>query len=128
MSRSRGFALIEVLLAIVILTIGLLGLTGTTVLVTRMIGRGERAAEATTFATHRLERLRSSGGPGGSGCSTHASGADTLYRGAVATAIASWTWTSLPNQTWKVSLSVTYTTAPGNTRTETLVTEVSCLP
>jgi len=128
MSRSRGFALIEVLLAIVILTIGLLGLTGTTVLVTRMIGRGQRAAEAATFATHRLERLRSSGGPGGSGCSTHAGGADTLYRGTVATAIASWTWTGLPNQTWQVSLSVTYMTAPGHTRTETMVTEVSCLP
>jgi prepilin-type N-terminal cleavage/methylation domain-containing protein len=128
MSRTRGFALVEVLLAMVLLTIGMLGLTGTTVLVTRMIARGQRAAEAASFAAHRLERLRSSGGPGGSGCSTHTAGADTLYRGTVPTAVASWTWSSLSNQTWKVSLAVTYQTGPGTTRTDSLVTEVSCLP
>ena len=125
---SRGFTLVEVLLTMVILTIGLLGLTGTTVVVTRMIRRGQSAAEASNFAAHRLERLRSSGGPGGSGCSTHTAGSDTLYRGAKWTAINSWTWISLSNQTWKVTLTVTYVTSPGKTRSETLVTEISCVP
>jgi prepilin-type N-terminal cleavage/methylation domain-containing protein len=128
MRGPRGFALVEVLLAMVVLTIGLLGLTDTTVVVTRMIRQGQRAAEASNFAAHRLERLRTSGGPGGSGCSTHTNGADTLYRGAAWTAINTWTWTSLSNQTWQVSLSVRYMTSPGRTRTETLVTEISCLP
>jgi prepilin-type N-terminal cleavage/methylation domain-containing protein len=128
MNRTRGFALVEVLLAMVILTVGMLGLTGTTVLVTRMITRGQRAAEAANFATLRLERLRASGGPGGAGCSTHTSGADTLFRGTAVTAINSWTWTTLSNQTWKIALAVTYQTGPGTTRTDTLMTEVSCVP
>jgi prepilin-type N-terminal cleavage/methylation domain-containing protein len=127
-SRSKGFALMEVMVSLVILTIGLLGLTTTAVLVTRMIGRGQRAGAAANFAAQRLERLRTSGGPGGSGCATHTAGADTLWRGSNWTAINSWTWTGLSSQTWRVTLSVTYRTSPGQTSTQTLVTEVSCVP
>jgi prepilin-type N-terminal cleavage/methylation domain-containing protein len=128
MAHQRGFTIVEVLVAIVVLTVGLLALLSTGALTTRMIARGQRSAEAANFAAQRLERLRASGGPGGLGCSTHTSGADTLYVGGSWEAINTWTWTSLSNRTWLVSLSVTYKTDRGKTRTEAFVTELSCVP
>ena len=41
--REAGFTIIEVMIAVVILTVGLLGLTATSALVTRMLGRGQRS-------------------------------------------------------------------------------------
>jgi hypothetical protein len=93
-----------------------------------MIARGQRSAVAANFAAQRLERLRSSGTPNSVGCLTHTNGADTLYRGGSWAAINSWTWTSLGNSGWKVSLAVTYKTSLGKTRTDNLVTEISCKP
>jgi len=87
-----------------------------------MITRGQRAAEAANFATLRLERPARLRGPGGSGCSTHTAGADTLFRGRPGRPINSWTWTTLSNQTWKVSLAVTYQTGPGKTKNRHPVT------
>jgi prepilin-type N-terminal cleavage/methylation domain-containing protein len=128
MIRSRGFTIIEVLIAIVVLSVGLLGLVGTGALVTRMIARGQRSAVAANFAAQRLERLRNSGAPNSLGCTVQTNGADTLFRGGSPAVINVWTWTWLGNQAWKISLQVTYTTSPGKTRTETLVEEISCKP
>jgi type IV pilus assembly protein PilV len=128
MTSSRGFTIVEVLIAIVVLSVGLLGLVGTGALVTRMIARGQRSAVAANFAAQRLERLRASGGPNSLGCTTHTNGADTLYRGGSWAAINNWTWTNAGNSGWQVSLAVTYKTSPGKTRTDNLATEVSCRP
>jgi type IV pilus assembly protein PilV len=59
MKTERGFTIIEVLVAVVILTIGLLGLVTTAALVTRMIGQGQRYTEAAALAGDRFEQLRS---------------------------------------------------------------------
>ena len=59
MKNERGFTIVEVLVAVMILTVGLLGLVTTAALVTRMIGQGQRQTEAAALAADRFEQLRS---------------------------------------------------------------------
>ncbi len=121
MKHERGFTIVEVIIAIIVLTIGLLGLTTTAALVTRMIARGQRSAVAAMFAAQRLERLRRVA------CTTQTAGSDTLYRGSTWVSYNSWTYSNLGNSTWQVRLIDTYKTAQGRTRADTLETEISCL-
>ena len=46
MKQERGFTIVEVIVAMLVLTVGLLGLVTSAALVTRMIGRGQRSAVA----------------------------------------------------------------------------------
>jgi prepilin-type N-terminal cleavage/methylation domain-containing protein len=123
---ERGFTIVEVIIAIVVLTVGLLGLVTTAALVTRMIGQGQRSAVASTFASQRMERLRVTA------CNPtlRADGSETLNRGGVAVATNNWRFTdvSAPGVTlaWKVSLSVEYTTVRDRKRTEQMETIVLC--
>src|SRR4030042_803583 len=55
---TRGFSLIEILIAIVILSISLLGLAALMVTTTQNNSFGAHMSEATTFAQDMLERLR----------------------------------------------------------------------
>jgi prepilin-type N-terminal cleavage/methylation domain-containing protein len=57
-SRDRGFTLVEVLLALVLLVVGVLALVGSSALVSRMIGQGRQVTLAAQAATGRLEWLR----------------------------------------------------------------------
>ena len=57
-SQSTGFTLTEVLVAIVILTIGIIALAGSSSSVTRMIGRGKAETRAAQAASRRMEILR----------------------------------------------------------------------
>ena len=56
--ESKGFTLIEVLIALVILSISLLALAGLMVSTTRNNASGGHLTEAATFAQDILERLR----------------------------------------------------------------------
>ena len=70
--RARpGLTIIELMAAVVILSIGVLGLAWTTTVVTRMMGEGDHHTDAATAAQSRFERLRSTRCPvvGGSATS-----------------------------------------------------------
>lgn len=56
--RSKGFSMIEVLIALVILSVSLLGLAGLMVTTTRGNSFGNHMTEAVTFAQDKLEELR----------------------------------------------------------------------
>jgi prepilin-type N-terminal cleavage/methylation domain-containing protein len=56
--KSKGFSLIEVLIALVILSISLLALAGLMVTTTRTNSFGGHLTEAVTFAQQRLEQFR----------------------------------------------------------------------
>ena len=59
MTRSEsGFTLVEVLVAIVILSVGVIALAGSTAMVTRMIGRGKVDTRVAQVASRRIEALR----------------------------------------------------------------------
>jgi Tfp pilus assembly protein PilV len=57
-----GVTLAEVLIAIAVLTVGMLALTGSSALVTRMIGRGKVETQAAVRAARRVELLRAAAG------------------------------------------------------------------
>ncbi len=56
--RSHGFTMIEVLIALVILSVAILGLAGLMVQTTKNTSFGGLMTEAATFAQDKLEELR----------------------------------------------------------------------
>ena len=120
--EQRGFTLIEVMIAIIVLTVGLLRMVTTAALVTRMIGRGQRSAEATAFAARRLERMRVAA------CVTaqRVNGTDTLYRGSTWTAFNTWTFTDLGNLNYRLKIVSTYKTVKSSVRQDSSETTISC--
>jgi prepilin-type N-terminal cleavage/methylation domain-containing protein len=114
-SSERGFTIVEVLIAVIILTVGLLGLASTAAYVTRMIAQGNRYTEAATLANRRLELLR------GGGCSTMANGSNITGRYTV-----TWTVTSIVSGKGRqIQLTVTSPTTYG-TRTDSFTGTVIC--
>jgi prepilin-type N-terminal cleavage/methylation domain-containing protein len=71
-SGRRGFTIVEVVVAMLILTIGVLGLAGTAASVTRMMGSSEIQSDATNVALSRFEVLRGGRCPVVSGSNTSA--------------------------------------------------------
>ena len=112
-SPRAGFTLVELMVAIMIFAVGMLGLAATAASVTRMMGGARRQTLAATAAQSRIERLRSSP------CSTLTSGADTS-RGIIST------WTVSPvTRGVNVTETVLYPTTRGM-RSRTYNTTLSC--
>jgi Tfp pilus assembly protein PilV len=118
--NQGGFTIIEIIIAIIVLTVGVLGLVTTAALVTRMIGRGQRSAVASAFGARRLERLRASG------CVARANGADTLYRGSQWVAFNNWTFTDAGNQNFRLKVVTTYRTVKNRVRRDSTETTIPC--
>ncbi|HEU5048776.1 MAG TPA: prepilin-type N-terminal cleavage/methylation domain-containing protein [Gemmatimonadales bacterium] len=58
MSNRKGFTVVEVLVATMVLGVGILALVGSSTVVTRMIGEGKRSMNATQLAQQRMETMR----------------------------------------------------------------------
>jgi type IV pilus assembly protein PilV len=58
-ARSRGFTMVEVLLAMVILSVSLLALAGLMMTTTKNTSFGNHMTEASTIAQDKIEELRS---------------------------------------------------------------------
>lgn len=123
MNNRSGFTLIEVMVAIVILSVGVLGLISTSALVTRMIGRGNMTTKATQLAQTRLEILRQQALSTTPSCSSVSGGTATASSG------ISEVWTvTIPagfSSLRQLSVTVTYPIS-GGTRTATMTTQVRC--
>ncbi len=119
--QEQGFTLIEVIIAVLVLTIGLLGLVTSAALVTRMIGRGHRSGVQVAFSQRRIEMLRSTA------CTNQATGTDVLMRGGVPVDSLSWQFVNLGNSTWQVIMTSKYQTDRGKWRSEISETEISCI-
>jgi prepilin-type N-terminal cleavage/methylation domain-containing protein len=57
-ANDRGFTVIEVMVAVVVITIGLLGLTSTSASVVQMVGNGGRFSEVSEMAAEHFEAMR----------------------------------------------------------------------
>ncbi|HJQ65530.1 MAG TPA: prepilin-type N-terminal cleavage/methylation domain-containing protein [Gemmatimonadales bacterium] len=123
MIRGRdGFTLVEMMIAMIILSIGLLGLASTMAMSTRMIGRGQRSTAAAAFASQRLERSRMAA------CisSQRQPGSETMTRGGTWVAINTWAFSDAGNNTYRVRVVTTAKTIKNRVRTDTLETAVTC--
>ena len=128
-ANRGGFTIVEVLVAVLVLSIGIVGLAASSGMVTRMVGRGKTSTFAAQVAARRLERLRALAASTASPCtaagfasgtkSTPDAGEYVTERWVVAAGVTS--------ATRKVSVYVTYKTPRGGTRTDTVSTIVPCL-
>ncbi|PYO91667.1 MAG: hypothetical protein DMD58_03710 [Gemmatimonadetes bacterium] len=120
--NNKGFTIIEIIIAIIVLTVGVLGMVTTAALVTRMIARGQRSAQASAFAARRLERMRVAA------CvdAQRVNGSDTLYRGSTWVAVNNWTFSDPGNQNYRLKIVSTYKTEQNKTRRDSTETTISC--
>lgn len=121
----RGFTVIEVLAAVLILGIGITALVGSSALVTRQIGRGRILTIATEVANQRLEKLRLLSRPvsGGNPCA-QAGFASSANPDTVRSVVESWSVTGGGNSR-TVAVTVSYP-RQGGSSTFTLSTIVGC--
>ncbi len=123
MNNQRGFTIIEIIIAIIVLTVGVMGLATTAALVTRMIARGQRSAMAATYAAQRMEQLR----PAACIAAQAVAGTDTLYRGSNWVASNTWTFVDEGNSYYHLRVVTTYKTDGFKTRVDTMEAGVPCL-
>ena len=131
LKSTKGFTIIEIMIAIVVLTVGILAMVTSAALVTRMIGRGQRSADASAFMARRVERLRAmASGQLAGACALPAPGSDTLFRGNNWVAINRWNVTLVPGQlqNYRIKVVSTYRTVKDQVRRDSMETTFSCDP
>jgi prepilin-type N-terminal cleavage/methylation domain-containing protein len=121
-SPTAGLTLIEVLVALVVLCVGILALTGSSSVITRMIGSGKAETHAAMAASQRMETLRLAARAGTARCTSpdFASGGPIIQDGLT----QSWT-VSPAGSIRRVRVTVTYLTVRG-IRSAELETAVAC--
>jgi prepilin-type N-terminal cleavage/methylation domain-containing protein len=121
-ASTRGFTLAEVLVAVMILSVGLLAIAASSGSVYRMLGHGKLSTEVAHIASSRLELLRREANRTTPRCTSAGmvGGVDTVEPGVV----ASWTITSL-GQSRTVHIVVT-TPAGHGPAGDTIVTVLDC--
>ena len=123
MSRSEsGFTLVEVIVAIVVLSVGVIALAGTTAMVTRMIGRGKVETRVAQAASRRIEMLRLAAYSTTPHCTaaSFVSGGPTTANGLT----ESWT-VPAAGKVRSVLVTVSYRAARG-ARTASIQTRIEC--
>jgi len=121
-SRSRsGFTLVEVLIAVTVLSVGIIALAGNAAMATRMIGRGKSDTQAAQLATLKGDSLRARAYATDPRCTALVNGTST------ASAVTlSWTVTVPASGIGRnVSVSASYQT-PRGAHTEVLTTYIEC--
>ena len=120
-AAQRGFSLVEVIAAMVILTVGVLGLAASAAAVARLTTEGARMSGAANAASSKIEELRSLGATPELRCAALTSSSDT--------------WPGGYSRTWRVVQSgdkatVTLVISYSNgrqTRSTTYISEISCV-
>jgi prepilin-type N-terminal cleavage/methylation domain-containing protein len=119
---SSGFTIIEILVAVMVLGVGLIALTGSSAAVTRMLGASRRTSFAAQAAERRLEQLRLTARSSASGCLALASGTQAYPQGMVER------WEVVPGP-GAVLVRVVTTWAVGRgSSTDTVATALECSP
>lgn len=120
--NAQGFTIVEVLVAVLVLTVGVTSLIGTAGLVTRMVGQGKRTTQAVQRGERRLETLRQTALSTTPQCTALAAGTSTS--GGIT---ETWTVTTpaSPPKSRVLKVIVSYPRARGVV-VDTLVTSIRC--
>ena len=113
--NTKGFTIIEVMVSMLILTVGLLAMASTAGLVTRMIGESKRFEAAAELAAQRIEIIIAE-----TPCPSLGSGSATSGPNTVA-----WTVTAF-GRGEQIQVIVNWPLSAGNTRADTFHTVYSC--
>lgn len=98
MAAARGFTVVEVLVALIVFAVGILGLAAETAALTRALARTRRTAIVSAAATARLERLRNVA------CGVPADGTEPVLQHQTPLARLEWTWGQGLDSTVRVRL------------------------
>ena len=98
MAAARGFSVVEVLVALIVFAVGILGLAAETASLTRALARTQRAAVASSAAAARLEWLRITA------CGTPEDGVEPVLHHGTILAQLEWTWGLAGDSTPRVQL------------------------
>ena len=120
--NQGGFTIIEILIAVVVFMVGILGLVMTAALVTRMMGRANRAQMAANYASQRMEKMRTAACIAGQ----RNAGVDTLYRGSQMIAYNTWSYTDMPSESYRLRVITRWETTNNKLRADTLEAGVPC--
>ena len=126
---EQGFTIIEIMLAVIVLSVGVMALVGSSAMATRMIGRGGVSTQVTQVALARAALLRAYAASTSPGC-TNAN----VANGTATTPISpgsgqiTETWELTGNAgdaTRDVRMMFTYR-VPSGTRTDTMMITLYC--
>lgn len=118
---EAGFTLVEVIVSIVVLSIGVMALAGSSGMVSRMLGEGKTVTTAANIAEQRLEILRRI-----ADATTPRCGSGQLATGTATTLGMNESWTvATAGKLRSVTEIVTYRTARGG-RADTMRTVLAC--
>jgi len=114
---QSGFTLVELMVAMLVLAVGLLGLLGAAANTIRVVGEGDRTVAAAYYVGSRIDQLTALG------CDNVASGADTVD-GAYSLA---WTVTGdTASDVRPVMVTAQYPGVRGAVRVDTFETGIPC--
>lgn len=117
-SRSTGFTLLEVMVALLIITIGVLGLAGTLGPITALAGEGRARGRAALALESRLNRLRAELLRSAPACVAPAAGSQRNPDGIVES------WSAAP-RAGLIEIEIV-AVAPKSRMADSLVTRLSC--
>ncbi len=120
--NEGGFTILEIMIAVVILMVGVLGLVMTAALTTRMMGRANRAQQAAAYASKRMEMMR----PAACIVGQRNSGVDTLYRGSAMLAYNTWDYTDIGSGSYRLRVITRWETTKNQMKSDTLEQGVPC--
>ena len=118
LNADSGFTLVELMVAMIVLTVGLLGMLGAAATTIRVIGEGDRTVGAAYHASGRIDELVALG------CDNVAGGAETVE------AIYQLSWTvagDASSQVRPVMMVAEYPGVRGQVKADTFETGIPCV-
>lgn len=117
----RGFTLVELMVAMMLLSVGMLALASSSAVVIRQMSEGGTMSVASAVAQTRIEKLRTTL----SSCSTASPAASSTGTATTRGVAESWTVTPMTRSA-QLSVTVTYYTKRGN-RSQTYLSMTPCV-